>query len=255
VKPWALLALGVATSAQATEVSFIACPVYRDTDAGKKSGCWLADDPATGIRYDVTPSAAKPDWNRAVLVEGRASSSVANPCGGAVLDPVRSSVLEDIPCPRHMLPAEGFPGRKFVLPQRNVDPMGVPRPAPVPPFENRVFRLFFDWNSDFVAYQREDWSVDRTIAWIRGVPVRRITVTGFAARSPVTVSGQSMAEAPGMGRVRAAHIAEALTRLGIPEAKIAVRDGGDGKQVSDPWADDLPQASRRRVEIAVEIAR
>ena len=62
----------MSTACAAAElVRFVACPVYRDTDAGKKSGCWLADDPATGRRYDVSQSPTKPDWNFEVLVEGR----------------------------------------------------------------------------------------------------------------------------------------------------------------------------------------
>jgi hypothetical protein len=76
------------------QLSLVACPVYRDTDAGRKSGCWLAADPATGTRYDVTSAPTKPDWNHAVLVEGRIDEKAGDPCGGVVLDPVRVSVLE-----------------------------------------------------------------------------------------------------------------------------------------------------------------
>ncbi|MCR5872481.1 hypothetical protein LRS12_18315 [Sphingomonas sp. J344] len=63
-------------------VRFIACPVYRDTDNGRKSGCWLASDPATGIRYDVTAAPTKPDWNHAILVEGFVATNGGDPCGG-----------------------------------------------------------------------------------------------------------------------------------------------------------------------------
>ena len=63
-----LLTLPAQVEAQAAELRFITCPVYRDADAGKKSGCWLADNHEDGRRYDVSPSPIKPDWNYAVLV-------------------------------------------------------------------------------------------------------------------------------------------------------------------------------------------
>lgn len=239
-------------AAQADELRFITCPIYRDADAGKKSGCWLADDPATGARYDVSPSAAKPDWNFAVLVEGRIAAKQDNPCGGVTLDPVRTSVLE-LPCPRHMLPAEAFAGRKFVLPRRNVDPIAVARPVPVPPFSNRIFRLFFDWNSSFIAYQREDYTLDQMINWMRGVPVKRVIVTGYAARAPSLVSGQSIVESAAIAAERHDVIAEALTRLGIEKRLIEVHDGGNGETVADEHVDLLTEPSRRRVDVAIEI--
>ncbi len=249
----AALTLASSTASSTPEISFIACPVYRDTDAGRKSGCWLADDAGSGIRYDVTPSAAKPDWNLAILVEGRASATRANPCGGAVLDPVRVSVLEDRPCTRHMLPAEGFPGRKYVLPARNVQPLSVARPGPKPPFANRTFHLTFDWNSSFIAYQREDFLLDQAISWIRGVPHGRITVTGYAALAPRTVSGEAMSEDAAIASERAQRVAEALFRLGIAREQIVVRDGGNGAAIPDADTDGLGEPARRRVDISVEL--
>ncbi|HMT43296.1 MAG TPA: hypothetical protein PKA59_02005 [Chakrabartia sp.] len=249
----ALTALCASVSASAAEVSFIACPIYRDTDNGRKSGCWLAEDPATGIRYDITQSAAKPDWNFAALVEGRTSDKPGDPCGGVVVEPARVSVLEDTPCTRHIIPAEGFPGRKFVLPFRNVDPLSKPRPKPQPPFTNRTFRLFFDWNGNFLSYQRDDYLLDKAIEWIRGVPVKRLTITGFGAYDPVTVSGRAMSEEKGISDARATQMAEAFYRLGIPKAKIVAKDGGDGGVVDDDGSDGMKQQSRRRVDVFVEL--
>ena len=108
-------------------VSFVSCPIYRDTDAGKKSGCWLSDDPETVRRYDISKATNKPDWNFAVLVEGKLSDDQDNACGGAVLDPVRVSVLRDTTCTRFMLPEEDYPGRPFVLPKTNTTPLSVER--------------------------------------------------------------------------------------------------------------------------------
>ena len=114
-----LLALAAPLAAQAAEtgelVRYIACPVYRDADSGRKSGCWLADDPASGERWDVSLSPHKPDWNFAVLVEGRVADAIPDACGARVLDAVRTSRLYDQPCTRHMVPTEGYPGRRYRL--------------------------------------------------------------------------------------------------------------------------------------------
>lgn len=101
-----LLSAVAATGAQdsAATVRFVACPIYRDTDAGRKSGCWLAADPATGTRYDVTAAPTKADWNHAILVEGIVAPSAGDPCGGVVLEPARVSILEE-GCTRHLIKA------------------------------------------------------------------------------------------------------------------------------------------------------
>ncbi|HEV7694602.1 MAG TPA: hypothetical protein VGO52_27440, partial [Hyphomonadaceae bacterium] len=56
-------------------VRFISCPIYRDVDAGRKSGCWLADERESGRRFDIGNAPTKPDWNHEVLVEGKISSA------------------------------------------------------------------------------------------------------------------------------------------------------------------------------------
>lgn len=249
-----ILALAAPLAAQATEtgelVRFIACPVYRDADAGRKSGCWLADDPASGRRFDVTQSPHKPDWNRAILVEGRLAAAGGDPCGGEVLDPVRSSVLETS-CPRHMLPAEGFPGRRFVLPRRNNDPLAIARP-PVPgPFTARTFPVYFEFDRAFIVYQYSDWLVDQAATWLRAASPRRVVVTGFAATRPETVSGQNLAERAAVAQERADMVAETLRRL-IPDLIVVTRTSLAAAPTQEPEADGLPGQSQRRAEISAE---
>ena len=229
-------------------VKFVACPVYRDAQAGRKSGCWLADDPGTGIRYDVTTSPTKPDWNFSVLVEGRVTPGDENPCGGKVLDPVRVSILPAA-CTRHMLPAEGFPGRPFVLPERNVAPTSVPREAPPGPYQTKTFYLFFDFDKDFLIYQFDDYLLDQAITWIRAANPGKIVVTGYAATTPEVVSGQTFAEKPEIARRRAEKLGEALIRLGVPEERIEVKWDTRPEPVDAEGADGLPDSSLRRVEI------
>ena len=89
----ALALLAAAAQGGAETVRFITCPIYRDADSGKKSGCWLAEDRATGKRYDVSLAPSRPDWNHEVLVEGTVSAASKAPCGDTVLDAVRTSIL------------------------------------------------------------------------------------------------------------------------------------------------------------------
>lgn len=241
--------IGVAAQAQEV-VQFVSCPIYRDTDSGKKSGCWLTDDRESGVRYDVSKSPTKPLSNRAILVEGRVTSD-STPCGSPTLDPVRVSVL-DMSCTPKMLPAEGYPGRKFVLPKRNVRPMSEARPVPPKPFQARTFHLFFDFDRDFIVYQLDDYFLDRTIAYIRGVHASKITVTGYAATDPQDVSGQAMAENRDIARQRAEEITKAFILLGVSKDKITTKWHNAAQPIDVPDADGLPDASRRRVEVLVE---
>jgi hypothetical protein len=237
-----------ASAAQAAESQrFITCPIYRDADAGAKSGCWLATDPATGQQWDVSQSPYKPDWNYAVLVEGTAADTAEQPCGAPVLDPVRTSRLET-QCLRHMLPAEGYPGRPFVRPARNISPLSNP-PAPPPgPYSERTFTLFFELDRSFVVYQYGDYLLDQAAHWIRATKPRRLVVTGYAASEPETVSGQVIAERPAVAQQRAEVVALSLSRL-FPDMEIETHAVTGAQVIDHPDADGIPGQSQRRVEI------
>jgi hypothetical protein len=246
---WAVFALVVGTAPTwGEELRFIGCPIYRDADAGRKSGCWLIDDGATGRRFDVSQAPTKPDWNHEVLVEGSVSAAQDNACGGVVLNPVRVSVLPG-PCTRHMLPAEGFPGRKFVLPMRNIQPLSQPRAVPPPPYANRTFHLFYDFNRSFLVYQLDDYLLDQAVTWLRAAHPKKVIVTGFAATEPASVSGHEISERADVARARAESIAESLRRLGIPADRIEVKWRDNAQPVDVPDADGVREATRRRVEI------
>jgi hypothetical protein len=256
LKPFAALALAslpvltASAADMAASLRFVACPVYRDTDAGLKSGCWLATDPQTGQLWDVSQSPYKPDWNFAVLVEGTAAVSAEQPCGAPVLDPVRTSRMAT-DCVRHMLPAEHHPGRRFVLPARNIRPLSNP-PAPPPgPYSERTFTLFFELDRSFVVYQYGDYLIDQAAHWIRATNPRRLVVTGYAASEPETVSGHVIAERPEVAQERADTVALSLGRL-FPDIAIETR-AVTGAQVNDhPDADGIPGQSQRRVEITAQ---
>lgn len=247
-----LALLASAGAAEAQSVRFVTCPIYRDTDAGRKSGCWLADEAASGVRYDVSRSPTQPDWNYEILVEGEPADEPDAACGGRVLSPVRVSVLPGA-CTRHMLPAEGFPGRRFVLPARNVRPLSEARPPLEGPATTRTFHILFDFNRAFLVYQLSDYLFDQAITYIRAANPRRIVVTGHAATRPTIVSGRELAEDPAIAEARAGLIREALLRMGVPEEKIVVRTRADAEPVAAEGADGLAEPSRRRVDILVEV--
>ncbi len=249
-----LFALIAPLSAQAAEtgalVRFVSCPVYRDTDNGRKSGCWLADDREGGPRYDVSLSPYKPDWNRAILVEGRIAAGGRDACGGAMLDPVRTSVLEE-PCTRHMLPAEGYAGHRFVLPPRNIAPTSIARKVPEGPYGPRTFAIFFEFDRSFLVYQYGDYLLEQAATWLAAAKPKRIVVSGYAATRPETVSGRTLAERIDVAEERAETVAESLRRL-LPGATIETRAVLDAAVADLPDADGIPAQSQRRVEIAAE---
>jgi outer membrane protein OmpA-like peptidoglycan-associated protein len=245
-----LLAAAPAAAAPAAEVRFIACPIYRDTDAGRKSGCWLVDNREDGRRYDVSPSPTKPDWNYAVLVEGRAAADQADVCGGAVLDPVRVSILPE-PCVRTMLPAEGYPGRRFVLPERNVRPLYEPRPAQARPYTERTFHIPFEFGRSFVVYQLSDYLMDQAVAYALATGAREVEITGWAATDPAEVSGQAIAEPSALAKARADVAAQWMRSLGVPADRVKVQWRAQAQPIDMPGADGLTEPSRRRVDIRI----
>jgi len=246
-----LLIAGVTSAAAVTppeQQRFIACPIYRDTDAGRKSGCWLVDEAASGQRFDISRAPTKPDWNHEVLIEGVRSKLQDEACGGIVLDPVRVSVLPGA-CTRRVLPAETFPGRVFVLPPRNLRPLSEPRKPVGPPYPRRRFFLFFDFDRSFLVYQLDDFLLDQAATYILAAHPRKVIVTGFAATGASQVSGRTLAEHGAVATLRAESIAESLRRLGVPAEKLVVRSRTGASPVDVEDADGVVEASRRRVEI------
>jgi outer membrane protein OmpA-like peptidoglycan-associated protein len=239
--------LAAAEPAVGTVITFVGCPVFRDADNGRKSGCWLADDSATGIRYDISQGHSKPQLGREVLIEGIVAAQ-DNACGGVVLLPMRSSTLPDS-CSSAMIPAEGFPARRYVAPPGQVDPTWVPRKMPEPPFARQSITILFDFGSDFLDYQYSETLLERASLYARASHAR-VRITGFAVPQPLRLDGRSLAEPLELARRRAAVVAEALRRLQTDPARIAVT--GRAAPPAQADAGGLAEASRRRVEILLE---
>ena len=243
-------------SAPAEEVSFIACPVYRDTDAGPKSGCWLATERDTGVTYDIGSGLTKPLSDHAVLVEGvvtETSKKEAALCGGIVLSPVRVSVLDD-KCHPHLLPAENYPGRVFRPPGEVMRPLSVPRRLPEGPYTDTTFTILFNYNSDFLNYQYSEVILEKASLYIQASNPASVTVIGFAAVEPLHVSGTTLQESLALAEARARKVETALLRLQVP-AEIIKTKKRSGKQAVDHYAGGLAQETLRRVDIQIKVSK
>ncbi len=236
-----------AAKAQSVKL-FVGCPIYRDSDSGRKSGCWLVTDPADGIRYDVTLGRIKPMLGRKILVEGIVTERETNACGAAVLEPLNISVLEG-ECKAHMIPAEGYPGHRFVLPKDVMQPSHVPRELPPPPYETQRYTIEFELASDFLVYQYSEVILERASLYAKASKARRIDIVGYAATQPIVVSGERIVEDLAIAKARAEMIAEAFARLGIE------RDAMHLSWRPAPQTEaarPLHEAAKRRVEITIK---
>ena len=250
----AIVRIAQAQSAGAVR-TFIGCPVYRNSNSGPKSGCWLTTDNSSGILYDISRGRMKPQLGHEVLVEGRLGDSPASgigslkhtPCGGVVLSPVVVSPLARR-CPAFMLPADGFPGRRFVLDPRDVlPPADVVEKLPPPPYVARTWHIQFTFDSDFLQYQYSEIILDQIGRYIRAGHPRRVEVIGYAVTRPQIISGRPMAEKPQLARKRAQMVALALRRLGATPAMLRVRWRFNPPPLARPAG--LAAASRRRVAV------
>jgi outer membrane protein OmpA-like peptidoglycan-associated protein len=242
----AALAFGQASSAPEPSRSFIACPIYRDTVNGRKSGCWLATDDSDGVRYDVTLGRTKPQIGHEILVEGRVSAGSA-PCGGLVMTPIHVSVLEST-CPSFTLPAEGYPGRRYEVPLNLVlPPADTIRDPPPPPYPPRTWAIEFAYGSDFLQYQYSEVILDDIARYVLAAHPRVITIDGYAATHGWVVSERRLSEPAALAASRAALVAEALQRLGVASSLIKV--SWHGNPQAESIDDALPEPSKRRVDI------
>ena len=246
-----LLAAGQSGAADPQTVTFIACPIYRDTDAGPKSGCWLADDPASGKRYDISESPVKPDWNDAVLVEGIVSAEPANACGGDILNTVRVSVLRDRRCTRVMLPGETYAGHHFKLPTRLVRPAYAPPETFPHPYTTRSFEVPFTFDGAFLNYQLGDYFVNEAVSYALAVHAKAVYITGWAATKPEMASGEGLSEHPDIAKQRAELAAQWMHGLGVPDSVLHLAWHVDATPLAFEANDGLLPGSTRRVDIVV----
>jgi outer membrane protein OmpA-like peptidoglycan-associated protein len=239
---------------QTGSIRFVGCPVYRDTDSGRKSGCWLITDVDSGLRLDLQQSFTKPQLGKEVLVEGilppdhqRADGD----CGGVVLEKVRVSVL-NTRCPAVILPNEGYAGRRFDLPGTVMTPNHLPQPQPAKPWVTRDFQIDFDFQSDYLRYQHAEVILQEAFRLAILGHAKSIHIKGYADTSGGSVSGRYLRESADLSKHRAFAVQEALVRLGWPIEKISLQSVAKSpfqKNNQDVWN----HVNLRRVTLRVEI--
>ena len=124
-------------------------------------------------------------------------------------------------------------------------PPAPPPPVAAPPtppvVERRVFLVFFDWDKSTITPDGMRIVEQAAAAYRAGAPVQ-IQVTGYTDRSGSPGYNQRLSER------RAAAVAGALERLGVPRNDMAV--GGRGENENRvPTADGVREPQNRRVEI------
>jgi outer membrane protein OmpA-like peptidoglycan-associated protein len=228
-------------------VRFLSCPVYRDTDAGRKSGCWIGTDGATGRRYDVSDAPFKPSVGRMMLVEGEVAAT-PDICGGVPLTHVRVAVLDE-PCPEVVIPAEGYPSKPSVVPANAMAPLSVARVLPPPPYSRQVYQIEFTFGDDRLMYQHVELPLEKAALYAKASKAR-VEVVGYADNDGFSASGRVLREPPALAAARADMVREALVRLGVPATRIAVRTGRHPVALAD-WPAALALSSKRRVTISL----
>jgi outer membrane protein OmpA-like peptidoglycan-associated protein len=114
-------------------------------------------------------------------------------------------------------------------------------PAPPPAAQRRVFLVFFDWDSANITPSGMQVVKEAAVAYRTGAPVR-LQVAGYTDRSGSAGYNQRLSER------RANAVAEALVRLGVPRAEMAVAGRGENDN-RVPTANGVREPQNRRVEI------
>jgi hypothetical protein len=234
-----LVVLLCASPLQAQNLSFVTCPVVRDT---KTVPCWLAEYKGEtyylgnqgGVAQDFYP----PQLNHEVLVEGVIAEG-PRVCGGVPLRPVKTSVLLEInrAC-NTILPVEDgidaperSPSREPVSWVRSAGPADV--------------TIFFDFDNDFLSLHTTT-AVQRIADQFKRIGASSIEVTAFRGASKLS-NGTVMVEQQAIAAARSNKVREILAGLGVPEAALKV-----SVNPAPAEADGLDDPLSRKVTLSVK---
>lgn len=233
-----LLAPGLLAAAPPAgeRISFVSCPVVRDT---RTVPCWLSeyegDTYYLTIQSDVSATVQPPMLGHKVLVEGVVSDA-APICGGIVLEPVRLSAMPELDanCDT-ILPAD----ERYTI-DFNPRPPGpsagrlafAPAPRanaapPPPPRGRQTVEMYFDFDKG-VSFRHPGQLVS-ILDMAEALPADRLEITGVRGAHRLS-DGSLLRESEAVGRRRAEEIAELLRGAGL-EAAVGVE-----------WIDGLAEA-------------
>lgn len=241
-----------AAPAPGTRLSFVTCPILRDT---RSVPCWLADFRNDRyyltIQTDVSAEVQPPLMGHQVLVEGVVSDKPSI-CGGIVLSPVKLSAMPELDANcREELPAEdrytvdaprppgpssgrfafaggGTPG---VPPPDNAPPAGArgagpapggpgaggaraggPRQGGAPVTGPQSFDVYYDFDKG-VSF-RHPTSLGTILNAARRSDAKRVRITGVRGAHLLT-DGTLLVESPETGKRRAEELARLLAGAGL----------------------------------------
>lgn len=221
----ALPAALLAAPPPGTRLSFVSCPVIRDT---RSVPCWLSDYQSDRyyltIQSDVSAEVQPPLMGHQVLVEGVVSDA-PQICGGLVLTQVHLSAMPELDANcREELPADdryvidfnprppGPSGGRLAF---AADPSAVGaaprRTAPVAAGPEKI-DVYFDFDKS-VSF-RHPAALVSIIETARRVGVKRIRVTGVRGAHRLS-NGNLLQESPETGRRRAEEVARLLAGAGL----------------------------------------
>ena len=244
-------ALVVAGPKPGERLSFVSCPIVRDT---RSVPCWLSEHAGElyylTIQSDVSAEVQPPMLGHQVLVEGVVSDA-PRICGGVVLSPVRLSVMpeRDANC-NTMLPADdrytidfnprppGPSGGRLAFAP---DP-GVAKTAPK--YEGRqTIDIYFDFDKG-VSF-RHPADLVSVLERARSIGAKGGSVTGMRGAHRLS-DGTLLRESPSIAQRRAEEVAHLLEGAGL-NVPLAIRSV-DG----EPEADGVEDWRSRRVTVVLE---
>jgi outer membrane protein OmpA-like peptidoglycan-associated protein len=225
-------------------VSFVACPIARDTGPDTDL-CFIAEH--DGARYALVnpPDWGVPQLKHRVLVEGRVLAGSF--CGATTIEG-RASVLPDIDDSCHVvLPFDGvvkgtaggvFNGgspqqrayaqdlarRAALDPSLSIQPAILDPPPispPQPPFEPRTLTITYPFDSDRGSGP-DMMKLKELAIYATAAHAKRVEVMGYRATSRLT-NGSEMVEATTVAEARARKITGILRALGVAEDSIGTR--------------------------------
>lgn len=237
-----LLASAAQAAAPGDPISFVACPIARDTGA-ETDLCFLAE--YDGALYALTnPSDwGTPQLGHRVLVEGRIKDGPPV-CGATPVDG-RTSVMPELDrgCDQ-ILPFDGsvrgtaggvfntgtpeqrqkaldLARRAELEPALSIEPAVAEPPAPpppAPPYAAQTLTLYFPFESD--RGSGPDMAAVMRLADYAKASKGDVDVQGAIGASRLS-DGRVVSERVGMGRRRVEKIRDILVGLGVPPASIS----------------------------------
>jgi hypothetical protein len=229
-----LVVLFVAAQVHAQNLSFVTCPIVRDTSTVP---CWLAEYKGEtyylgnqgGVAQDFYP----PQLNHEVLVEGVIAQG-PRVCGGIPLRPVKTSVFLEInrAC-NTILPAED----KIEAPQSPPRPQAGDAASWVRSVGPGDSTLYFDFDNDFLSLHTST-AIQRLAQYFQQSKASGIQIAAFRGSSKLS-NGEVLIEQPKIAASRAAKVHDILIGLGVPPTAVKVQVHIDIREpdgVNDPWS-------------------